>query len=338
MTVYRLTDLDHTIAPVHTATASQWDALAAALPQFYGHDVYLNNLGENVSDKYPPTLVGQLIQQGAVWIDWCGWPFWDYGSTAFQELMSLLGIQATPDFNMADIGDKVPGTTFERSLILPAQLLQPAVYNHNAPHGTAQKMNAGIIAVGQRYWYSSFAILYGKGAYIYAYGNDSSYGLFGVGGYNTGVPLSQYNPFILEVLSNLPQPSPNPVPGPPSCPYYGQYYGPGQTAGTYVFTKQYSGYFEAYVVDQNCKLLGGPYYHSTNPTPPTGGSSGGTTSGGSGGTPTSGTGTNSGGGNTGGSGGSVQSPPPTTSSGTNGALIAAAVAAGAFYLLRGMRG
>ena len=338
MTVYRLSELDHTISPVHTPNFTQWATLSSYLPVVENRNIYLNDLGENASDKYPPTLVAEMIKNGDIWIDWCGWPFWDYGSSAIQELMSILGYNVSPvDFNMGDVGDTSPSTNFERSLILPGPLTSPGIVNSGAPHGTAQLMHYGIIASGERYWYSSFAIKSGNGAYIYGFGNDSSYGLGGLGGYTTGIPISEYAPFISQILKslNVATSSPAPAPvvtGPPSCPVYGTYYGKGTEAGTYVFAKYYDGYFLSYVVDDACNLKGGPYYHAL----PSASSSG---SGGSG----SVTVTTSSSGGSGSATSTKSSPTPSTGgspvfgSSATGVLVAAGIAAGAYWLMKNMR-
>lgn len=229
------------------------------------HTIYLNWGGEILaapqgsSGALTPYGLAGMVKSGAVWVDWCGWPMFygstgTYGAGGFGTFLSALGIVATdlpydparPIFGYIEPGQ--PGAPFtepimygcfalpgqlgdgyDRSLIVDRSLSSMDTNGRPWQVNTDAPFQYWDIGGNRQYVYSSFAILAGNGAYIYAYGNDTPYCLWEqTSGLSYGVGLSQYLPFIRRIVASLPtisQPMPPGLPNPPEPPYGG----PGST-------------------------------------------------------------------------------------------------------------
>lgn len=279
MTIY-FTSAKSSRPAVHTAQTQWWSQLASALTAYKGErNIYLNNLGENDSASFPPSYIASLIKEGAVWIDWCGWPFFrsynkENGAIDFFRAM---GIPTPLTWNMNAMVDVSPYTNMDRALILTKS--NPyIIVNSAAPSGTARVGElGGLYAQGVSVfgssppdvYYTSFAVKYGKGAYIYAYGNTQRYGA--AGAFSLGVAPAQYIPFVQSIVHSLPAAGKTTSPQRPQCTQYGEYVGPDSTPGRFIFRQNGNGYYVLTVVDSGC-VVKGRFTHSTsagkgNPAP-----------------------------------------------------------------------
>lgn len=327
----------------HPAPASAWNALAQTLQPLGAHrDIYLNELGENPSVALTSYKIASLIKAGAVWVDWCGWPMYGQGgASGFSTLLGALGVSIPGlTFDTSKLPQNISlsaaastALTYERILISTAPFPAAILTNYRTGYGSTS-------GIGQKFYFaSSFAIKYGKGAYIYAFGNNGqSFGLLQFNrNANPGVLPTNYIPFVIDTIQSLPAlVTPQPT-SPPSCGQYGTYVGAGAAAGVqpglYVFTRIQNGEKVNTVVDNACRVVA-VYAHNQTPAPSSGGSSGGSTStGGSKPPATSGGSTAGTGGSAAGSSGGTTSSQPTT-----GLIIAAVGIAGAFFLMRKMDG
>lgn len=195
---------------VHTATPAEWSQLQTALTTTSGIEnlnltVYLNEGGEYSYYDYK-TLLG-MIADGGVWIDWTGWPLavtnltsptpgftgWEYN---FQNLATSMGLALGYNGGPADFSAVPPGWPYVRSLVSSMPV-------------TGQNFTSNPYAkstvYGSDHVYSSFAIRYQKGAYVYAFANGVSYDTANPFASNTpsGVPFSEYWPFIEQVLKDI---------------------------------------------------------------------------------------------------------------------------------------
>lgn len=238
----------------HGAPLEALQALENSLNQRSDSDrIYLNWGGERIDRA--PAAVAQLVQQGGVWIDWCGWPMYaDNGSAGFQAFLRALNIILTarpwdpngvifdwpPSTSVPSVGPGQcgvqrfvqlgPGFGYERALIADRSLSsmdvngRPFQVNTLAPFAASPPL---IASGAPAYVYSSFAVLVGQGAYIYAFGNDHGFCPFeSLIGWSEGVTLNQYLPFIRQILAMLPSPAPAPSPSPQPTPTPGPTPGP----------------------------------------------------------------------------------------------------------------
>ncbi len=204
-------------APANSAPDANWTALIDALAKGplanSGRTVYFNKNGENLVDT-DDRQVAQKCHDGAVWIDYCGWPFYRYINLNGSNLIApVTGPGAFPDF-LKTTGALLPFETFDgtgylveanmlgmtkwpydRSLVLSKAPPQVPWFIPSLGAANARPYRAyGADSPETDYWvYESFAILVGSGAYVYAYGGMS-------GGFlqpfNSGVAPSTYANFI----------------------------------------------------------------------------------------------------------------------------------------------
>ena len=184
----------------HSAPVSEWQSLQSDLQgQTNGHYVYLNELGENTT--VPLSTIVRMIENGAVWVDYCGWPFWGVSSGAFSDFLQLMGmnIPNVSFFTSGDMYDNYP-----RSLSMHQPFPSSFVVNTLAFHTNFYN----ILTFSPLYVAASFAIKYGKGAYVYAFGNDGQkYGFLSASAGDQGVPVANYASFIQSILASLPAPN-----------------------------------------------------------------------------------------------------------------------------------
>lgn len=195
---------------LHTATPAEWSQLQSALTTTSSTEnlnltVYLNEGGEYSYYDYQTLL--DMIGRGGVWIDWTGWPFavtnlttftpglpgWEYN---FQNFAVSTGLALGYNGGPAEFASVPPGWPYVRSLVSSIPITSKNfMVNPYAKHET----------YGNDHVYSSFAIRYQKGAYIYAFANNVPYNLLNPSAINTsaGVPFSEYWPFIESVLKDI---------------------------------------------------------------------------------------------------------------------------------------
>lgn len=273
----------------HAAGYNYWSQLYSNLTgQTGSRAVYLNELGQDVT--IPVDSLAKAIYNGAVWVDWCGWPFYSISPNAFNDLLQYMGynmsgVQFTK-LNLVPTGASEyfgnVSKSFFREIVYPRYFSSTEsiptqwIINKLTPYGVGETslLDSGFFDT-THYFATSFAIPYGKGAYIYAYGDDGQrFGNFELTPPYNGVSPSIYASFILEVLGRLPKPngaaqylpslphpttsdfnpgggtvtSPvtipqvsNPSSSPPSCTQYGTYLGTGEAVdveqGYYLFRK-----------------------------------------------------------------------------------------------------
>lgn len=272
----------------HAAGYNRWSQLYSNLTgQTGSRAVYLNELGQDVT--IPLDAIAQAIYNGAVWVDWCGWPFYSIGPNAFNDLIESMGYSLS-GVQWTKIG-QVQGLSYPRYFSSTESIPSRWIVNTLTPYGAGSTsfLNTGF-GVTYHYYATSFAIPYGKGAYIYAYGDDGqSFSDFQVTPPSNGVSPSIYSSFILDVLSKLPTPNgsaqylpslphpttsgfnpggvtvtsvSNPLSGPPSCTQYGTYMGAGESVdvgdGYYLFRRlQYptDSEYTDYVVTSGCAVV-----------------------------------------------------------------------------------
>jgi len=305
----QITMFQRTIYADHYAPPSEWSQLYYALqndPSLNSQNiqVILNDEGEYTGYTYED--IATFVAGGGVWIDGCGWPMATTNTGPFgqlgdfpanfdhlvEALNSPMGYnEGPPSFSAVPQGFPYP-----RSLVVTGQPESKGfVVNQNAPQ--AQD--------GNNYVYSSFAIKYQKGAYIYAFGNDNAYGsaqFFGVNA-NPGVPFSTYWPFVQSIVQSIVDSyctpvsvqvlsggtsSPTQTPGSGSstssptsgrglCVGVGSYMGPGNDFGSSAEYDVYkvdtsTGYIYNLVDPSTCTVVH-QFSHTTSPTS-TGASSG----------------------------------------------------------------
>jgi hypothetical protein len=225
---------------VHTATQSDWERLQYALQNTPGIEnldltVYLNQGGEYSYYGWHDVL--GMIANGGVWIDWTGWPFAVTNLTGaignfpanFQNLAESMGLALGYNGGDASFSAVPPGWPYVRSLVTTGPVQgKNFIINHAADN----------TIYGNNYVYSSFAIRYQKGAYIYAFANGRSYDTANPLAVNTpsGVPFSQYWPFIEQVLRDIAS-YPSTSTSAPVCPNLGTYKGTNQN-GEYIYVLQ----------------------------------------------------------------------------------------------------
>jgi len=213
--------------------------------------VILNDEGEYTGYTYED--IATFVAGGGVWIDGCGWPMATTNTGPFgqlgdfpanfdhlvEALNSPMGYnEGPPSFSAVPQGFPYP-----RSLVVTGQPESKGfVVNQNAPQ--AQD--------GNNYVYSSFAIKYQKGAYIYAFGNDNAYGsaqFFGVNA-NPGVPFSTYWPFVQSIVQSIVDYRRNQTSG-PGCSGVGSYKGETND-GNFVYEGVLNGKLTRTIVDSYC--------------------------------------------------------------------------------------
>lgn len=206
------------VTPQHVAPPEAMANLAGWLKQNASSlNVALNYGGEMIDRT--PQQIATFVKGGGVWIDWCGWPMYSNPSTGnlggggFDAFLRSLGVVATalpasaagPVFTAFGVTpDTAAGLFyFSRYLITDTSLSnldtssgRPWQVNTHAPFGTLHDF------LGHEYYgYSSFALLAGSGAYLYAYGNDGAYPPSPF--MDTGVPFAQYQPFVSRIIASL---------------------------------------------------------------------------------------------------------------------------------------
>lgn len=195
-----------TNSPQHAATPQEWEALSGDLSNYAANRmIYLNEYGENLPPGVTPTSIKDAIEAGAVWVDWCGWPMYGAGSGAFGDFLLSMGL-SLPNFTffppMYQYIDAPRLLTVDSPLSYPF-IVNDQVYN-SVVHVTFS-FNA------TKYVYAGFAIRYGKGAYIWNFGNDNQAFGFDQG---TGASEPEYKvaSFIQSIISQLPAASGGTVP------------------------------------------------------------------------------------------------------------------------------
>lgn len=186
--------------PQHAAQPGLWLTLASALAGVArNRNIYLNELGEKPSQT-PQTILSE-IQQGAIWVDYCGYPMYGLqGASSFQNFLVSAGVPLPPGLtfeqNMPPMYGS--GVTYTRELWTTSPLAYPFIPNPMQAPATA-RMITGALYHG----YGSFAIRIGKGAYMYAYANDGqSYSLQAA--QDKDFPVNSYIAFIKQIANQLP--------------------------------------------------------------------------------------------------------------------------------------
>ena len=262
----------------NAASSSYWGQLEASLRlntaiANANFTIYLNENGE-YSGVSPQTIANE-IYNGAVWIDWCGWPLWYNdinavlstmgGGAHFGDLMTAFGYQMGYQGNSYPSFSAVPsGFPYLRSLVVSSKPQNPGfIANPNTPSWTT----------GGDYTYSSFAVRYGAGAYIYAVGlahpitDPFCFFCTDVGATPNSVTPAQYIPFVKQILDSLVSTG-SVTSQAPQCSSVGSYVGnSGLSAGFYYYTKTANGVTRRAVADSNCDIqsatfLGGSQYGS----------------------------------------------------------------------------
>lgn len=250
----------------HYAPPSEWDELYYALtksPQLNSENltVILNDEGEYSGWTYND--IASFIAGGGVWIDWCGWPLAITDTAAIYDY--LPGLSDVGDFpaNFGHLtkalgcpmgykeGDPsfsaVPaGFPYVRSLV---------VSGSSRCNGFMVNPNTPTMQYGNDYCYSSFAIRYQKGAYIYAFGNNDNYGagVLSASKANPGVSFAKYWPFIEKVMSDLIGYKLTTTGG-PSYTQYGTYVGE-TPQGYFIYERQQNGQTIQTLVDINGTVI-----------------------------------------------------------------------------------
>lgn len=275
----------------HAAPTQDWSQLQLALQnspriQTSNLQVILNEQGEY--SGWPYTQIASFVQNGGIWIDWCGWPlaltdfsgFGDFPAN-FTNLAAALGSPMGYDQGQVSFSAIPSGWPYVRSLVVTGTPGGGFIANPNTQNITS----------GSKQVYSSFAIRSGKGAYIYAFGNNESYGasLFFAAGGVGHVPFAQYWPFIQQVIDDILGQG-TVASAPPSYgAQYGTYVGQ-QSNGDYVYASTQNGVTRNTVIKAvpGGYEIAGTYYHggtatqyagsSVNPIGSSPGSSGSSTS------------------------------------------------------------
>lgn len=182
---------------LHVAPASAWTRLSAALRSLaQSREIIENDAGE-VIDRTPEN-VANTVANGAIWIDYCGWPmYWQRsgigvglggpgvplggdGMTRFlrqiYRIPPAYGNGAGPVFE-PPAGVIIPGG-YSRALIISTRAQDAGIA---VPSGSEFRPEHPQIARdGNFAWvYPMFGIPYGAGWYFYACGNTLPYPRFG---------------------------------------------------------------------------------------------------------------------------------------------------------------
>ncbi len=260
----------------NTASGAYWGALNNALrtnSQLSSADltVYLNENGEYVN--YSPQTVANLIYNGGIWIDWCGWPFYynDFyaftagvplpalysGASRFGALIEAMGYQmGYQNLGYPAFAPVPSGVPYPRSLLVSGSVSIPTF----TPNPNVQSYDIGGVHV-----YPSFAIRYGTGAYIYAFGSatpiNNPFDPFYItaGQAPQSVTPSEYIPFVEQVMSKVLGYG-STAKSPPSCgSSYGTYVG-NTSQGYFIYASTKNGVLRNTVIDAQCTPQG-VYYH-----------------------------------------------------------------------------
>ncbi len=252
-----------TVSAIETPGETGWGYLVNALTgQAPNRVIFLNEVGQNVPDPYTLSYIADQIEAGSVWVDWTRIPFSSSSNLGRGALSTFLGLLGHPleniEFPLVD-GTPTVSTTSPLSgiLINPAAVVSPThlvEYGHgvyNPQPGTS--------------YLASFAVLHGKGAYIYASWMEDT--IFGIPDGNTsGVSATDYIPFLLSTISALPTPSNITTGLPPNCgdkygTYMGTYPQEDVEPGHYLYTRYADDVKINTVVNADC---GNPVIYTYN--------------------------------------------------------------------------
>lgn len=268
----------------NSAPSAWWGELLDDLqktPVIVGSDltIYLNENGEYCN--IPTAEVAAMIAQGGIWIDWCGWPFY---YNLFDATMAVFGpeLYTSPDrfgnlvqhmgfqLGYGSLGYPVfdrtpPGYEYLRALKTTGPVdMTGFTYNSNTPPSQS----------GSTYIYPSFAIRYGKGAYIYAMGLShdptnpfdlaDAFGSPHLKGQPVSVTPDQYVPFVRGVIQDVLGYKLTPKSG-PGCSEFGAYKGEN-AAGHFVYQRVQNGQTIQTIVDDTCTPIQGGVSIVKSPT------------------------------------------------------------------------
>ena len=264
----------------NTAPGAYWSQLETDLRldtviQDSNLTIYLNENGEY--SGVSPQTVANLVQNGAVWIDWCGWPFYynDISSVlagilgssiasfsespgGFGAMVAAMGFPLGYNSLSHPVFAPVPsGIPYVRSLIVSGQVRIPGFQANGF-------LSSPYYQSGGTYIYPSFAIPYGKGAYIYAFASATPINdPFAIANINSGqrpnsVTPPQYIPFVKQIITSILQKG-NASSSAPQCPTVGTYAGATGTAGLSVYTMTKSGVTRRATADGQCTILSSTY-------------------------------------------------------------------------------
>jgi len=199
----------------------------------YNLNVVINAGGDFVAMS--PQELAQEVHSGTVWIDWCGWPLsqGDQSAFGFRFDENFQTFATACDVGMSYKGGPVSFSAIPNGWPYARSLCTTGPTTGSGFRGSFESMHT--VTSENEFCWSSFAILYGKGAYLWAFGHES-YGLFSGSAH---VTFEQYWPFIKEVLMDLVGERLTHR-GAPSCPDLGQYVG-HTSDGFFVFEKPYGG-------------------------------------------------------------------------------------------------
>lgn len=215
----------------HSAPQNEWTDLYYALknsPTIANSNVSitLNENGQYITES--PARIASYINNGGVWVDWCAWPMYVNDSPQFgapnlngaknfaEFLQAMGGIQVSSNGNSNPNFATPSGATYVRSLTIDQPINSSRfVVNPQTPRESA----------GGYVLYPSFAILYGKGAYIYAFATYAGFGVFCLWDSQPSpqVTSSQYIPFVNDIVLRVLGEG-NASVSPPSCPSFGTYH------------------------------------------------------------------------------------------------------------------
>lgn len=243
---------------LHTASTADWARLVYALrndPAINARQlqVNLNEAGEYTGWAYSD--IATFVYGGGIWVEWCGWPMAITDFTApygagdfqvnFQHLLEAMDVSGGYQAGPVSFSAVPPGWPYTRSLVSTGPV-----------QGKGFEVNPNALNESfgnNQYVYSSFAIRYGEGAYLYAFANSNSYGLAD----RTGqVPYSQYWPFIQKVIHEVISYRLTSSSG-PGCTRYGTYKGE-MSGGNFIYERTQGVDTIRTIVDSQCTPIPGP--------------------------------------------------------------------------------